>query len=99
MTEVSITMTTEANAIGVFLHYPDNREPLPLPEVAAGWTGPLDAGVHAIAASGTANTPGTEVKFTIETAVNSLSRKRTVRGDGTLRGWITFELDAQGKVS
>lgn len=92
-------MNTAASAIGVFLHFPDNREPIPLPDVANGHEENLQQGVHAIAASGSGNVEGTAVTFEIATDQNSITRKRRVRADGTLRAWITFEIDTAGKVS
>lgn len=99
MTDTTITMTTGANAIGVFLHYPGDGDAVPLPDVQRGWTDDLGPGVYAIAASGTGNLPGTPVQFEFKTDVNAITRKRRVRADGTLRAWITFELAVGGKVS
>lgn len=99
MFATKIKMNSTANALGVFLHYPDGREPVVLADVSTGSTRSLANDIYVITATGTGNVGGTSVEFVIEGPVNSIIRKRTVRPDGTLRAWITFELDALGKVS
>lgn len=98
MTQTTITMTTTAHGIGVFLQYPNHLNSHPLPGVENGWTGPLDPGVYAIVGSGSGNVPGTVVSFKIATSQNSKTRSQKVRQDGTARIYITFEIDAAGNV-
>lgn len=99
MFNTKITMNTQARTLGVFLHHPGNSPADPLPDVATGSTRVLAAAVYAITAAGTGAVPGTIVEFVIETAINNKTRKRTIRPDGTLNAWVTFQIDSLGKVS
>ncbi len=99
MTTTKITLETTCGLLGVFLHPPGSADPLPLPGVEHTCTLKLQTGVYAISVAGSGNVPGTKVSLKIETLLGAVSRSRSVRDDGTIAAWLTFELSSAGEVS
>ena len=97
MITTKITLDSDCGLLGVFLHPPGAADPIPLPGVNHTSAPDLEPGVYAVSLAGSGNVPGTKVALTFE-ATNSVTRKRTVRSDGTIIAWITFELTAAGEI-
>lgn len=99
MTMTTITLATDCNWLGVFLHLPGQTPPEPLPGVHHSIKRDLSAGSYAISVAGSGNEAGKEVKVSIKTQVNDVSDAQQVSDDGTIIAWFPFDLDANGKVS
>lgn len=95
MTKVKITLETEENILGVFLHHPGQKWPEPLPGASHTVERKLADGLYHVALSGTGLHPGAPVTVTFATDSDSEKRTRAVYVDGTLAELIPFQLTGQ----
>jgi hypothetical protein len=98
MTQVTITLNSQANLLGVFLHHPGNAHPEPLPGVAHTVIRDLPDGAYNVAVSGTGIQPDTPVEITFATKTSSQSVSGRVKADGTIAIFEQFDLN-DGVVS
>lgn len=98
MVMTKFTLDQGNDLLGVFLHPPGQVKPVPMPGINHTLTLDLSPGVYAVSFSGTGLVPATKISLKIETDVNAKSRSRRVSADGSIIGWVTFELTAQGEV-
>ena len=97
MTKVTITLTSDADLLGVFLHHPGSTKPEPLPGVAHSVRRALDDGTYHVSVAGTGLVPATPVKIKFA-ATNHVVRGGRAKADGTIGLFTPFNLQ-NGTVS
>lgn len=95
----TIKIETECSPVQPTLWFPDNSSESILEALTpTGKVRNLDPGVYYIAASAVGQVPGTQVKITMSTNVNSTTRIQRVSKKGTLRAQPDFTIDSTGAV-
>ena len=98
MTWVTITLESECNVLGVFLHHPGEVTPDPLAGVSHSVSRNLSPGPYAVAATGTGNPEGREVSVKVETSESEIVHTEAAGTDGSIIYWFPFLLEADGTL-
>lgn len=98
MVRTRIELETAAKLLGVFLHYPGNQRPQPLPGVEHSCELDLASGNYSIVASGTGIPEGTAVKITVSTDNDSKHHTEEVSNNGEIIYRFSFDLQNDGTI-